>query len=103
MAAPDQEETLAGIMFEETSTIGLRTHRVARRVLGRESVSVSTPYGRIGVKVARHLGRVVNVSPEYEDCARAAREAGEPYQKVRDAAMGAWVEGASRVGAGQDT
>ena len=43
---------------------------MSRRVLDREMVTVGTPHGMIAVKVARFEGRVVNVSPEYEDCAR---------------------------------
>ena len=87
MAAPEHEEFLSRLIFEETTTIGVRRRRMSRRVLDREVVRVETPHGAIGVKVARFEGRVVNVSPEYEDCARLARETGLPFHQIRDAAV----------------
>jgi uncharacterized protein (DUF111 family) len=45
--------------------------------------------GRVGVKVARHDGAVVNVSVEYEDVAALARETGLPVKEVLRAATAA--------------
>ena len=87
LAAPGAEEMLSRTMFEETTTIGLRMRPMSRRVLNRETVVVETPHGKVSLKVSRFEGRVVNVSPEYDDCARLARETGRPFHQIRDDAI----------------
>ncbi len=69
-----QAETLAALIFAETTTIGLRRQEVQRWTLVRERVEVETSYGTVGVKVARLGGKVMTPSPEYEDCRRLALE-----------------------------
>jgi len=79
-----------GVIFEETTTLGVRMQEVRRKKLERESILVNTCYGPIRVKVAR-LGSVIkNVSPEYEECRRIAEQWGVPlkvvYEEARRAA-----------------
>ena len=64
------------VLFRETTTFGIRRHRCKRTKLDRSSEEVETRFGPIHVKIGRRGGRVVKVSPEYEDCARASREHG---------------------------
>lgn len=92
---PQDESGLVGIVFAETTTIGLRVQEVSRRILPREVVRVATAYGDIAVKVARRNGRVLNASPEYEDCARIARETGEPFHRVREEAIRCYLQNPS--------
>jgi uncharacterized protein (TIGR00299 family) protein len=86
---PAQAETLAALIFAETTTIGLRRQEVQRWALARERVEVETPYGTVGVKVARLSGKVMTASPEYEDCRRLALESGVPLKEVYAAAEAA--------------
>ncbi len=51
-------------------------------MLQREILAVETTYGRVNVKVARLGERVVNISPEYEDCRRVAQLSGQPLKEV---------------------
>jgi uncharacterized protein (TIGR00299 family) protein len=83
---PAQAEALAALVFAETTTIGLRRQEVQRWVLARERVEVETPYGTVGVKVARLGGKVMTASPEYEDCRRLALESSVPLKEVYTAA-----------------
>ena len=76
-------------VFATTSTIGLRIVPVGKTALERVSSSVEVLGGRIGVKVAVHEGRVVNVSVEYEDVAELARATGVPVKEVLRAAIAA--------------
>jgi uncharacterized protein (TIGR00299 family) protein len=92
---PEDADRLARTVFAETTTIGLRTSQVARRVLDREIVEVPTRFGPVRVKVARTNGRVLNVSAEYEDCARLARQTGEPLRVIREETLGAYRARAS--------
>jgi uncharacterized protein (TIGR00299 family) protein len=70
------------ILFEETTTLGLRWHEEEREKTEREILSLQTKYGRIRFKLARWEGRAVNVSPEYDDCKRLALERGVPLKEV---------------------
>ena len=88
---PELRPALADLLFRESTTIGYRFYSAGREELERSIEEVDTPYGTIGVKVARRGGRVVNASPEYEDCLRAAEAAGVPLKMVRDAAAGAYA------------
>ena len=66
----ESRDALSRIIFEETTTAGIRYGRMERMVLDRELRRVRTPFGEIGVKVLTGAGRVITVSPEYEECAR---------------------------------
>ncbi len=79
---PSDEEMVKGIIFDETKTLGVRITRVEKEYLERESISVDTMYGTVMVKLARRAGKVVNLSPEYEDCRRIAVERGVPLKDV---------------------
>ncbi len=75
---------LLDIIFRETTTIGVRLHRVDRIKLRREVEHVETPWGTVRRKVAYWHGQVVNRSPEYDDCLRVAAAAQVPVKQVMD-------------------
>lgn len=72
------------IIFTETTTIGVRLHRVERVKLERHVEQVKTPWGIVRRKVALWRGEVVNRSPEYEDCLEVAKKACVPVKQVMD-------------------
>ncbi|MCK6485509.1 MAG: nickel pincer cofactor biosynthesis protein LarC [Phycisphaerae bacterium] len=92
LCAPDRADTLEEILFVETTTFGVRRAVNMRHKLARSIERVPTPYGDIGVKVGRRGGRIVTASPEYEDCARAARAHDVPLRDVMAAARRAYDE-----------
>jgi hypothetical protein len=77
------------ILLSETTTFGLRRHKVWRTKLARRHIAVATRYGKLRVKVGETGGRVQTVAPEYEDCRAAAERAGVPLKQVCQAAMDA--------------
>ncbi len=83
------------VLLRESSAIGLRHFPVAREVLDRRIVQVSTPWGEVPVKVAYRGDDVLNAAPEYEACAAVARRAGVPLKQVYQHAVASWVKGAS--------
>jgi pyridinium-3,5-bisthiocarboxylic acid mononucleotide nickel chelatase len=89
-APPERAEALVDLLFQETTTIGVRTWEARRRVLAREMVSVQTPYGAIPVKVCRMNGHILNAAPEFEDCRRIALDRGVPLKQVLAAAAAAF-------------
>ena len=83
VTAPENFETVADTIFRETTTIGIRYYEADRRVLEREVVPIELEYGIIRVKISRREGRIVNFSPEYEDCRVAAEKHGIPVKWIQ--------------------
>ena len=92
LARPEQRAELTDIVFRETTTIGVRYHEVMRERLAREIVAVDTPLGTVRFKEARLGGRVVNSTPEFEDCLRIASERGVPLKDVQQTANKAYLD-----------
>jgi uncharacterized protein (TIGR00299 family) protein len=82
IARPDGRLPLARALLAETTTLGVRVSECDRLVLDREEIRVATPWGRVRVKVARSDEGRVDVSAEYDDAKRLAREAGVPLRDV---------------------
>ena len=81
---------LAGVIFGETTTIGLRYRPALRFELVRRIVTVTTRYGKVRVKVASLDGRVVGAQPEYEDCRKLAARRKIPLKEISAAATEAY-------------
>ena len=82
----------AKILFEETSTLGLRHYKVDRIERPRRQREVKTRYGSIVVKIAGGEGLDEHVAPEYERCREAAERHGVPIRKVYAAALRAYED-----------
>ena len=78
----DAAEQVRTAVFRATSTIGLRATTVAKHALEREHVFVEVDGVRVGVKLARLQGEVVNAQPEYDDVVRAAEALQRPVRDV---------------------
>ena len=77
-------DCMIDILFRETTTLGVRISRVSRRKVRRGSGTVRTEYGPVRVKVA-YMEGFRSFAPEFEDCARIARERRVPILSVYDA------------------
>jgi uncharacterized protein (TIGR00299 family) protein len=96
VAPPDAREPLTTIVFRESTTIGVRYREMQREVLDRDVLAVATPLGEIRFKVARRDGRILNASPEFDDCVRIARERDVPVKDVQAAATKAFLDRGDR-------
>jgi uncharacterized protein (TIGR00299 family) protein len=92
LARTERADSLAQLLFEQTTTIGVRIYETRRKVLERDLASVETPYGSVRIKVAKRDGKVLNVAPEYEDCRRLAAEKSVPLKQVILAAHFAYMK-----------
>ena len=102
LCAPERSEALAQLLFEQTTTLGVRIHEARRKCLEREMVNVETEYGTIRIKVGKHEGRVLNVAPEFEDCQRCAAKKSVPLKQVMLAAQLAYLQQTGKAtGAGE--
>lgn len=77
ISAPEKREELAGIIFRETTTLGIRFHDAERRVQARDWQNVATSHGNVRVKIAEN-----GFAPEYEDARRIAAESGVPLKDI---------------------
>ena len=83
------EPALAHLLLAETTTLGVRVHAVTRYEAGRETCTVDTEYGPLKVKLKLLDGKVLQASPEYEDCLRVAQMQGVSPARVLAAAAAA--------------
>ncbi len=79
----DRFDAVGEVLFRETTTIGFRYQRMDRIELGREIRKVRTKYGPIRIKVSLFQGKMVQATPEYEDCREAALAAGVPLREAQ--------------------
>jgi hypothetical protein len=68
--------------FANSTTIGLRRQVMQRTVLDRALATISTPHGKVRVKVASRAGEILGATPEFEDCRKVAARAKVPVQRV---------------------
>ncbi|MGA1195222.1 MAG: nickel insertion protein, partial [Candidatus Latescibacterota bacterium] len=81
LADPHKENELTNLIFSETTTLGIRRIPVQRHMLPRRADMVETPFGPVRVKIAHANGKD-RITPEYDDCARIAREKGVPILDI---------------------
>src|SRR3974390_437117 len=87
LCKPEDARQLTDLVFAETTTFGLRSYTAERRILPREWQNGQTRFGEVRMKIARVNGKVLQVSPEYEDCRKLAEEKKVALREVMDEAM----------------
>lgn len=70
------------LILRETPTLGVRSRPVERYVAQRDTVALETSLGTVRLKLKRLTGKVVEASPEYEDCRSIALQTGKSLQEV---------------------
>lgn len=73
MCRTEDKESMVRLLFQHTTTIGIRENTFKRYTLDRSVEMAETPYGRIRKKISTGYG-VTRQKYEYEDLAKAARE-----------------------------
>ncbi|MCI0597421.1 MAG: LarC family nickel insertion protein, partial [candidate division Zixibacteria bacterium] len=89
LCLPKDEAALTQAIFAETGSIGIRYKSAHRHKLEREMLEIETVFGRLKAKRAYSDG-AEKISPEFEDCARVARERNIPLREVYEAVLSAW-------------
>ena len=79
-----QLKAIEEILWLHSTTFGLRSFKVTKRMLEREIVKVATAYGEVSVKNGYLDGRKIKSKPEYEDCKRLAKEQGLSLGEIYD-------------------
>jgi uncharacterized protein (TIGR00299 family) protein len=84
-------QDVTSVIFRETTTIGFRYLPMGRIELARRVETIRTPYGPIRMKVSVYNGEVVQATPEYEDCRKAALKADRPLKEIQRLAAQAYT------------
>lgn len=90
---PQDIEACEAVLFRETTTLGIRRLTQERAILSREIQYVQTDYGEVRVKVAwgdSMKSKIMNVQPEYEDCAELAKANNLPWREIHQLALQSW-------------
>lgn len=82
LAKINDTEKLCKTIFGETTTIGVRIHKAAKKMLDREAKTIKTKYGGLRVKISKLDNKTKNIMPEYEDCAKIAKDKKIPLKEV---------------------
>lgn len=90
LAPPQKAEAVIGAMLQETTTLGVRTQTLSRRILPRRIEQVSTQSGPVRIKVADLGQGQRKAAPEYQDCKRLAEQSGRPVREIMEDALLAW-------------
>lgn len=88
IAKKDDVEKLEKIIFEETTTIGIREIKMERTCLSREEKEVETSYGKASAKGV-HLKDRMKWYPEYKTVKKLAKKRKIPFSEVFDAVKAA--------------
>ena len=86
------QNDLEAIIFEETTSIGIRSYPVNRTAAERREETVQTPWGPVRVKISSVGGKVCSATPEYEDCRKLAEKSGARLKEIIVAACAIAVD-----------
>lgn len=78
----EREDAIVTVLLRETSTLGVRVREVSRHEAERETLEFESSLGPATVKVKRLPDLPPTVAPEYEACARLARDKELPLREV---------------------
>jgi len=89
LAAAADRERLAGLIFAETSTFGVRVVPCGRLYAEERHETIKIGKLKVAVRLGFVDGKLATVSPEYEDVRRVAAAVGRPAKVVYEAAQSA--------------
>jgi len=84
---------LISLVFQETTTIGIRIHKIDRLSLDREKSVIQTDYGKIPGKKIYQDGNKDRIVPEYEACKKIAQKTGIPLRDIMTLAKANFLKG----------
>jgi uncharacterized protein (TIGR00299 family) protein len=73
VARPDSAELLAGLLMQESGSLGVRYRLQKRYTIPRSESSLETPWGPVRIKRARLAAGSIRIKPEFENCQAIAR------------------------------
>ena len=81
LCRPDKLDDLVDLVLRESTSLGMRTHRVQRQALHRDTVKLLTQWGEVPLKKVNR-GHRAELVPEYEVCREIAESSGQPLREI---------------------
>jgi uncharacterized protein (TIGR00299 family) protein len=82
IAPANKRQVVESALIEHSSTLGARTTPVERTKAARTFETVATRFGDVRLKLRSWNGRVIDLAPEYDDCAALAKANDVPIREV---------------------
>ncbi|MBW2066000.1 MAG: nickel pincer cofactor biosynthesis protein LarC [Deltaproteobacteria bacterium] len=82
LCRPHQRDILAGIVFNESTTLGIRFRYSERMMLQRSVVEVDSPWGTLKAKEVMLPDGTSRILPEFESCRKIAEANDLPLREV---------------------
>jgi hypothetical protein len=82
LVEPERLDAVCRVVFQQTTTLGVRISSVERRSLRRDRIEVRAGGTAVSVKRGLLGDRVVTVQPEYDEVRAVAQATGRPIQDV---------------------
>ena len=70
------------LIMLQTSTFGVRYSKYNRVILDRKFTKIETQFGEVSIKLGYYNGKLIRITPEYEDCKVIAKTMNIPLNKV---------------------
>ena len=80
-------DVIKGILFTESTTLGVRSFPFRKDTLIRKFESIGTLFGQVTVKRSYYNGIEVSCKPEFEECRKLASEKGLPVKEIYNIIM----------------
>lgn len=80
LCTEEKREALERILFEDTTTIGIRRHPYQRTTLPRRIETIQTEIGPVSIKIVTMPDGTERTYPEYDSVAALAKAQGLPFQ-----------------------
>ena len=72
------------LILQETSSLGVRSTSVNRKILNRAFKILSTQHGTVSIKFGLQNGKIMKMKPEYEDLKKMAKTTNQPFQVIHN-------------------
>lgn len=82
LCAKENLDKMKGILFTETTTLGVRYYPLTVHRVERRFRTVTTKWGAVTVKEGIYEGEVIQSSPEFEECKKIAEQHNIPLKRV---------------------
>ena len=92
IALPGYEDRLSRVLFEESTTSGIRLSRSMRYILPKRIGMVPTPWGNVRAKLITRPNGCIAIFPEYEGCKEVAHRVNVPLSEVYQAVSRVSIE-----------
>ena len=87
LCGTSQSASLRELIFRNSTTFGIRWYPIERETLQRRTITATTPWGAVPVKVGTYHGEDITFHPEYDACQALALKSGVPLRAILSSAL----------------